>query len=209
MNGYASSSIQSFHLSSNLTLVFNIDKLTNDVLGSHFPARLTTVVFYTCSDVDVDVICSVFLEEAMLTFHIYSIFNPPDVSSTCFSLSGPPLIFSPFVACNCCLQIVNLHELAIGPAKQIRSIVEYPVRIRGRKSALAVIAHHHHHPIPLRKRSNGVVATKTASGLRKGIWVSGDNRGHMEPPELATHMYRIIDDVSCFMFPGSIKRLKG
>lgn len=131
------------------------------------------------------------------------------------------LISSPFIAHNCCLQIVNLHELAIGPTKRIRSIVEYPVRnFEAEKSAPAVIAHHRH-PAPLRKgRGGGVggnvmVATKTAPGLRKGIWVSGDSRGHMERAEIARHMYRIIDDVSCFMLLrshqetrfGEIKRL--
>lgn len=105
-----------------------------------------------------------------------------------------PLICSPFITHNCCLQIVNLHELAIGPAKRIRSIVEYPVRFGGRTSALAVIAHHRH-PIPLRKRSNVMVPTKTAPGPSKGIWVSGDNRGHMERAEIARHMDRIMDDV--------------
>lgn len=86
---------------------------------------------------------------------------------------------------------------------------------------------HHRHPAPLRKGSevggrgvgeaggNVMVATKTAPGLRKGIWVSGDSRGHMERAEIARHMYRIIDDVSCFMLLrshqetrfGEIKRL--
>lgn len=113
-----------------------------------------------------------------------------------------PLIFSPFIIThNCCLQIVNLHELAIGPTKaDIRSVVEYPVR--NRRLALAVIAHHRH-PIPLRKRSDVTVPTKTAPGLRKGIWVSTENRGHMEQAEIARHMYRIMDDVSCFMLQGS------
>lgn len=40
---------------------------------------------------------------------------------------------------------------------------------------------------------------KTAAGLGKGIWVSGDKQDHMEQAKIARHTFRIMDDVSCFM----------
>lgn len=56
--------------------------------------------------------------------------------------------------------------------------------------------------LPRRRRGR---EKKKAPGLRKGIRVSGDNGGHMERAEIARHMYRIIDDVSCFMLPRSLQ----
>lgn len=96
-------------------------------------------------------------------------------------------------------RLSTLHELATGPATVRLEESDLCVFLRNVKSAFTVIAHHRRW-IPLRKKGDIMaLAEKTAAGLRKGIWVSGDKQDHMERAKIARHTFRIMDDVSCFM----------
>lgn len=108
-----------------------------------------------------------------------------------------------FITHNCCLQIVNLHGFAIGPAKADTASCWISCQnMRQKVCAGCDCTSSSPHSSEEEEQCNGS-HKKTASGLRKGIWVSGDNRGHMERAEIARHTYRIMDDVSCFMLPRS------